>query len=143
MRLGMEQRPCRKSVVSSNPTCYGSRGQGAKKQHRPPCRRRHSCEEPWDTTDVCFVEPALRTPPLALQSPRVGVGACDTLSALGHTRLPTVPDGQASGGQGGVSPLHPLTRVPLDPVVQHLVRERPTATVSGARRRFEIPGMCR
>ncbi len=28
----------------------------------PPRRRRHSCEEPWYTTDVPFVEPALRTP---------------------------------------------------------------------------------
>ncbi len=27
-----------------------------------PCRRRHSCEEPWYTTDVPFVEPVLRTP---------------------------------------------------------------------------------
>jgi len=28
----------------------------------PPCRRRHSCEEPWYTTDVPFVVLGLRTP---------------------------------------------------------------------------------
>jgi len=65
------------------------------------------------------------------------------MSAFGHDLLQTSLDGQASGGQGAFCPLHPLTRVPLDPVLQHLVRERPTATVSGARRRFEAPGMCR
>ncbi|AMV17549.1 hypothetical protein VT03_06630 [Planctomyces sp. SH-PL14] len=42
------------------------------------------------------------------------------LSALGHALLQTSFDGQASGGQGGFSPLHPLTRGPLDPVPSEL-----------------------
>jgi len=41
------------------------------------------------------------------------------LSAFGHVLLQTSLDGQASGGQGGFSPLYPLTRVPLDPVGQY------------------------
>jgi len=52
----------------------------------------------------------------SLCNPRVGEGAYNTLSAFGHSLLQTSLDGQASGGQGGFSPLHPLTRVPLDPV---------------------------
>ena len=54
--------------------------------------------------------------PLALEALRVGEGASGTLSALGHSLLQISLEGQASGGQGGFSPLHPLTRVPLDPV---------------------------
>ncbi|AMV21189.1 hypothetical protein VT03_25025 [Planctomyces sp. SH-PL14] len=46
--------------------------------------------------------------------PRVGEGAYGTLFAIGHLLLQMSLDGQASGGQGGFSPLHPLTRVPLD-----------------------------
>ncbi|AMV17018.1 hypothetical protein VT03_03950 [Planctomyces sp. SH-PL14] len=45
--------------------------------------------------------------PLAFQSPRIGEGESDTVSALGHDLLQTSLDGQASGGQEGVAPLHP------------------------------------
>ncbi len=38
--------------------------------------------------------------PLALQSPRIGEGASDTVSASGDSLLQTSLDGQASGGQG-------------------------------------------
>ena len=54
--------------------------------------------------------------PLAMESSRVGEGASGTASAFGHDLLQKSLDGQASGGQGAFCPLHPLTRVPLDPV---------------------------
>ncbi len=37
---------------------------------------------------------------------RVGEGAYGTVSAIGHALLPTSLDGQTSGGQRGVAPLH-------------------------------------
>ncbi|AMV20653.1 hypothetical protein VT03_22325 [Planctomyces sp. SH-PL14] len=52
-----------------------------------------------------------------MQSPRVGEGAYDTLAKVGQVLLQTSLDGQASGGQEAFCPLHPLTRVPLDPVL--------------------------
>ncbi len=58
--------------------------------------------------------------PLAPESPWVGEGAYDTVSALGHVLLPMVSDGQASGGQRAKkttqAPSALPTRVPLDPV---------------------------
>ncbi len=55
---GLKPRPCRHDSATSNPTCYGRlQGQGA----TPPAAGERSCEEPWDTTDVCFVGRALRT----------------------------------------------------------------------------------
>ncbi len=91
-----------------------------------PCRRRHFHEEPWYTTDVPFVVPALRTPqntPLALQSPRVGEGAYDTLSAFEHVLRPMVSDEtslrRAKGQKNNTGPLASPTRVPLDPVGPH------------------------
>ncbi len=50
-------------------------------------------------TDVPFVEPALRTHSLALESPWIGEGACDTLSALGHDPLSDISRSRGSGGQ--------------------------------------------
>ncbi len=102
-----KRRPCRHGYATSNPTCYGSRGQ----RGLTPRRRRHFYEEPWYATDVPFVEPALRTPPLArLQSPRVGEGAYGTLSAFGHALLQTSLDGhglrRAKGQKTTQAPLH-------------------------------------
>ncbi len=54
-----------------------------------------------------------------MQSPRVGKGAYGTVSAAGHDLSPTVSGETASGGQEAFCPLHPLTRVPLDPVRWH------------------------
>ncbi|AMV19365.1 hypothetical protein VT03_15845 [Planctomyces sp. SH-PL14] len=56
-----------------------------------------------------------RTSPL--YSPRVGEGASDTASAFGYALLQTSLDGQASGGQRGVAPLHsPPGVTPWTPV---------------------------
>jgi hypothetical protein len=61
------------------------------------------------------VELALRTH-RSLFNPRGLVrGAYGTVSALGHDLSPMVSGETASGGQEAFCPLHPLTRVPLDP----------------------------
>ncbi len=108
----LEPRPGRHGSASSNPTCHGSRGQGVS----PPCRRRHFHEEPWYTTNVPAVGQALGTQ-RSLYSPgglvRGHPARCPRLDTYSFT---TSLDGCASGGQGGFSPLHPQTRVPLDPV---------------------------
>jgi len=65
-------------------------------------------------TPLC--ETGVENSPLALHSARNRSGASGIQSAFAHTLLQTSPDGQASGGQRGFSPLHSLTRVPLDPV---------------------------
>ncbi len=76
----------------------------------PPRRRRHFHEEPLYATDVPFVGPALRTH-RSLCSPRgLMWGASGTVSAFGHSLLQTSLDGQASGGQRGVAPLHSPAR---------------------------------
>ncbi len=51
-------RACRHDVHCSNPLFHGRLGS----RGHAPCRRRHFHEELWDTTDVPFVVPALRTP---------------------------------------------------------------------------------
>ncbi len=57
---------------------------------------------------------------LALQSPRVGVGACDAMSALGHAFLSMVSDEpglrRAKGAQKTTQAPRIPTRESLDPV---------------------------
>ncbi len=57
-------------------------------------------------------ETGVEDSPLALQSPRVGEGASGTVSAFGHSLLRASLDGQASGGQGGVTPCIPHQGAP-------------------------------
>ncbi len=57
----------------------------------------------------------------ALDSPRVGEGASDTLSAFGHSFLQRSLDGPGLRRARGVTPLASPTRVPLDPVGLGLV----------------------
>ena len=73
--------------------------------------------EPWNTTDVPFVVPALRTP-RSLCNPRGLVrghtARCPRLDTYSFRQFPT---GQASGGQMGVAPLHsPPGVTPRTPV---------------------------
>ncbi len=82
---------------------------GVQGSHPLPPERFH--EEPWYTTDVRFVGRRVEDPPLASESPRVGEGAYDTVSAFGHVLLQRSPTGQASGGQGASPPCIPA-RVP-------------------------------
>ncbi len=100
----LEPRARRRDSHCSNPMCNGHWGQGGPRP-LPPER---FCEEPWDTTDIRFVEPALRTPPnhtARWQSPRIGEGASGTLSAPGYVLLQTVPDETGSSGGRGCDPL--------------------------------------
>ncbi|AMV19926.1 hypothetical protein VT03_18660 [Planctomyces sp. SH-PL14] len=55
---GLEPRPRRHSSHSSNPTCDGSLGS---RGSHPLAAGGLVLTEPWDTTDVPFVEPASRT----------------------------------------------------------------------------------
>ncbi|AMV20693.1 hypothetical protein VT03_22525 [Planctomyces sp. SH-PL14] len=66
----------------------------------------------------CWAPTGLQHPSLLALHPRGLVGgAYGTWTALGHGLLQTSLDERASGGQGAFCPLHPLTRVPLDPAL--------------------------
>ncbi len=106
-QAALKTAPAGTDFVRSNPTCDGNRGQGG----LTPCRRRLFDEEPWDTTGVPFVEPAVRTPPLALQSPRVGEGAYGTVSAA-WTRTPSDISRRPGLRRGKGRRLASPTRVP-------------------------------
>ena len=94
-----------------------------------PCRRRHFRRGTAGHNGCPPCGTGVGDSPLALQSRRVGEGAYGTLSAFGHGALQISLDGQASGGQEGVAPLHPPPGYPwtqMDYAIDRPVLERKT-----------------
>ncbi len=120
-RAVVGKRPCRRSVVASNPIFDGSRGQGAKETTQTPLLPECFHEEPVVRNRGPLCGTGAEDSTLALESPRVGVEASGTVS-VAWTRAPSrdLSTARPPGGQRGRSnntgPSALPTRVPLDPV---------------------------
>ncbi len=115
-RDGLNRVPAGATLIPQARRATAAWGQGA----TPPCRRRRLHEEPWYTTDVRFVELALRTQPLRSRNPRGLVrghaARCPRLDTPSFRHLSTARPPAGKGQEKTQAPSALPHQGALDPV---------------------------
>ncbi len=138
----LKSRPCRWSFHSSNPMCHGSLGSRVS----TPCRRRHSCEEPWYSNGcpLCgtSIEDSFNLHRLLCNSRGLVRGhttRCPCLDTCSFRYLSTARPPAGKGPEKQHRPSALPTRVPLDPV-RSVLGDHQSANAPSPKRERENAG---